>query len=1442
MAKEIIYDKEGKDTGEATTGNPLDKYWTPWALRQAGIGLVDTPGTFGTLYGLGRAGASYLWDRKGGPTDTEGNPVGKPFAEELLDPEGGKEKLQQYDQTVINSLRDSHPNESNEQLQERFDKVRKHSTKYFEETTPFYRSGLAFGRRWGLGTNEFFNDPRLPSERTQGDTLMNIVGGAAPIPGVGGALDAAAQVGAKVVGRTAARVGVGALEAATPLTILPKGATVGEAATRTGLNVAIPEAIDQASRAYSGEPSVAADAVKSVLAKSDTPAPVLGNLRPQVMAEDATKDDGSQDATKLGAFGIIGVALAALRGRNIKVVTPSAGPTTSSMLKAAHPTVGEAKMIAARTGSDVEPFRVMAKAQGLDDEQIEAFMTRMNTTGSSFPIADHANWFNEKVSPVVEEFARKDPQFISKYLQHAADSDRVWGDVESLNRTNNLLTEAQQDLAKATNSGRSTPTRIQELTDKVNKLDAEKNARIADTDPALRYSLMNEDRATVAARLQQSRQDPAIRAFEGKVKPLYHDLFDTAASEGAMSAADAARMKLAVDRGNYHLQDNPLAQKNWLERQAYKLTDRSQAHLLESNPSDAISLYRMANSERVRKGYGNLEGKSEFVNPPADFTPHPRTNNPRNPLTELNHVSVRVRQAIAHNRAKREYTEMMLASKSNSNPSSLAIKEIVPENKIGARIKDIEKSIADSDKGPRYEYAYRGEDGTLIHVVHTEHAIHEALKFAPAAVVPIINGTRKLIQTFVTGWLHPAFAMKVSVPFDILVGGLLRHPAMSYGPISNMAARTFGMGSPMARLISTVGAGVDIPFNLFARYPYTAVKAITSELFLNNLAKKWQADLQANSGIISTIAKTFPGGQQFIGQVANLMAKAYDASWTNLTKTYKVGHTSNFSDEMISRINQIDALVKKRPFLKSTANVYRDLLTVFIDVPKQMALSENIPLFKRELAKGRAMGKQMSEAFIADQSRIIGGDMARTSAIPWIQKAVSVVPWSNPAIQSVRYMVQRMFPGKDAASLSKSAENVGRMLSLSFAATWAYYMVAKDKDTNDWFFNQLPNEKRAQSIPFPDPYRYIMRLAGKDLPRGTPEQEFVLQRMPPEIMLAILPMIHGLRALGIIPNANEVVVPQSLKDDMSHAADQVFGLAIPPIGAGIAGLFGKKIEPMKAFHGENPFRDIRDFNFAGANKDKMSPQSRISHQFYDAVNGMFGTVVASLVEAANYGMIEGEAPNGSWQKGLTKGAQKLALSQSQDFPGTSYLWPEATKRYIYTPIAEKLQHDMAILGPKGVDSQMTTEPGLRRVVTPHAKINTTEKVGAQEGAVVGSTVTDPDLQFLLARNHMVFFEGPYKQLMGQRKLEGAKHQAMTIGADPSQNQTPLMRHIAAQDQAKKVNELDRRLYNIYQDQWKIMKNSPSGIAFEQKYGELTPENLLKAVQQSSSANARQNPR
>jgi hypothetical protein len=333
--------------------------------------------------------------------------------------------------------------------------------------------------------------------------------------------------------------------------------------------------------------------------------------------------------------------------------------------------------------------------------------------------------------------------------------------------------------------------------------------------------------------------------------------------------------------------------------------------------------------------------------------------------------------------------------------------------------------------------------------------------------------------------------------------------------------------------------------------------------------------------------------------------------------------------------------------------------------------------------------------------------------------------------------------------------------------------------------------------------------------------------MPPEMVPFVVPVMHGMMALGLINN-KDAVVPPTIGKDIGGMVDQLFGLGMPPIAGAVAAGFGQKIEPSKLMHGASPFREIRDVTFAGANKDKMSPQSRIPHTWHDVFNAMFGSVAGTLLEAGNYGdIIYGKTKD--FGEGAKAGVAKLAVERTARIPYANHLWPDVNRRYIYTPPTQELNDKMAVL--RNVNAQWGAEPELRAMFGS-GNPNTTDYVDVQGGGG-GQAVADKDVKVLVADIHQTFFSGPMLAIQKERTRERKIHESLTIGAPIRTNESPLARYRMAQEQAKKVNALDRELYNLYQDQWKEIKSSPSGKAFEQKFGPLTPENLLKAVQSSS---------
>jgi hypothetical protein len=1237
------------------------------------------------------------------------------------------------------------------------------------------------------------------------------------LPGYSKIVGATGSVGAKVAGAVAAnralRYGLNTVEALTPATLVPEGASV---AGRVAANIGVGVGVNQGARAYAGEPAF-------VTAPIETSKSFF------------TKDDGSADIAAIGTAGAVAAVIAgkAYKGlTKVRAEPVAGGPAREAMEAAARP---EPNLTASSLGSDIAPIVKSAKAAGLGEEDLQKLYDIQQRFSGPMAKSDHELWLAEKVSPITERFVREDPKFQSTFTQHIADRSRVYGDVKAIKDIDEELAGLQtayQAQRGATAKG-GIPSQAQtqkaaDTLDRIKELTQERQIRAKDADPNLRSSMIDESFTDIKARLKQSSADPRIKEAEKQLLKLYDDVVDVPLSRGVINQATADRMKQELRRGNYTLSENPLANKGWLERTKSKWLKWNEDHLIYSHSDGALALYRGVNNERTRKGYLTTDpatGKEvvKYVNKQPDWVPQPRTNNPTNPFAELAHMSLRHRQAAAANVMMKEYFTAMKNSPGNAN-NRLVRMERIPENLVPARINEV---IANLEKktGPYANAFYDG--GDLVVASHNSKLIRDLFKFTPATVVPLFNNSRKLFQSSVTGAANPFWAL-IGMPWDVMMGSAFRNPQMAFGPISGLAHQAFGRGSRLARYISAAATPADMVAN-FIKMPLVASKAIITETVGNQLAKRWEAQLATNSGVISQIAK-LPGGQGIVEGAVRAMSKAYDASWTHLTKAYKVGHVSNYSDEIIDHMKTLDKLGKNYPMYKSAFNSYKAVLSVLHDVPKQMFLSQNIKMYKRELAKGKQLAKYVNEDFIANEARMIGGDLARTSANKYVQGAMSVIPYGNVALQSARYTAHRV--------RANGIEGAARLGALGVATGWAYHYVASDPKTADWYFNQLPQEQRLQSLPIPNFIRHARRMMGEDIPYDDPSKEFILLRMPPEMLPFVVPVMHGMMALGLI-NTGNVQVPPTIEKDIGGMVDQLFGLSLPPIASATAAAFGQKVEPSKMIHGESPFREIRDITFGGINKDKMSPQSRIPHAWHDVFNAMFGSVAGTLLEAGNYGDIIYRSQGGDFGKAVAEGTKKFAVERAarvpytqaiHDLPGANHIWPDVNRRYIYTPPTQDYQEKMNTL--RKVNSQWGAELGLRLGLSDRGGVNTTDIVGAETGNA-GAPVADPDVQGIIAEVHLQFFQGPILMLQKERTQERKIHEALTIGPHTGQPEAPLARFKRAQEQAKKVSDLDRELYNLFQDSWKEIKTGPNGKAFEAKYGPLTPENLLKVAQGSA---------
>jgi len=1389
---DIVYNEKGEDTGERTSPDP----WLMRALKQGGAGLIEGFGaTLPTLYGLAGAGYEYATSDNKDLT----------FGEAMLSPEG-RVRVRNLDASIAKDIFERNPGITDQEVNDRLMHIKKHSKKYYDQVTPHFRSGISFGRDVSRFAQDTVNDPRLPTERTQLDTLYNIVGSSGvPLPGAVGAK--AAQVltrPAATAGQRAAKVGLNALELTTPV-------TVPYTAGRVAANIGVQEGIDQTFRITNDQPSVVEDAWNAV------PLPRL------------TKDNGDADWKGIAVTGVgaAGTILAAMKLKQI-VTKPQGGPTygPSAQQTIQDNNVNPEPMSqrVANLGSDTGAPLEYLRGAGVDGAPLRNAQVELEFNSGSMPTQIFENIYERgllpdgrRIKPLNDtalEWRNSDDGFKNAVSDYINIRNRLHDEGEALSETNRSLAETTAKLQKAQNATTPNPTLIGRLTQEVADLNSELRARATDADPNLRPNLMGLSSQDARTRLASLQQNPKVIAMAKDLTDYYDAVNFTLAREGLISAAEAGKMRQHLRNGLTHLEDNPFNGKSWLQQKYMQY--RGVVDPLSVYSEGRKDLFR-GHTERVyRKGY--LDDTDKRVTKPNQqgMRFEPRPNTPYDPFTNAALFGLRASQAIAANRAKRSFVHQLIASPNNRNGEFGKIVERIPAHTIGARATEINTKLEDYAKGKLHIGHFENGDYVLTNI--NSPIVKRSFDFAPTATVPLLSGLRKTIQTTLTGALNPPFAM-VSVPWDGMMGVFFRDPKLVFGPISGAAARLFGRESYITRAISTASAPVDLAV-ILARLPVVATKRLMIEAFgpaTEQLGKSIQQQLASQSGFFGSLA-SLPGGNLVIGKVASSMAKAYHSSWTYAMKEMRIGHT-NILLETDKLMKQVTSLEKGATAeAKAVWNGYKSLLSVVHDTAKELFLSQNMKQFKRELRAGQHAIPDDIQKWIVNETRKIGGDFQRHSGNNFISSFMSTVPYGNVMLQSNRYIIDRARKHpKDVFGKLLMGAVLPVLYGNHYISTWG-------EEGANWLWNEQPPDRRMQHMYLPRPDIWFRRQMGEDIPF---KPEYVLPiRMAPEMIILSNPMMHALLGLGFFPNATKgAIVPPDVNRDLSGALDQVFGLSLPFV-AGPAAALGYEIKPGAIMRGDNAIRELRTNNFQGANKDKISAGSAIPRSFYDVVNAVFGVNMANMVAAANVAH-ETFKRTGDTAKSLKDAGDTALLKRQASLPMSNMLFPSVTRNYVYTPISDELNKNMAVL--RQVHGQYANEP--MRMMNPRSRRNRVDDVRGEEMAAVAAPVDDPNLAAILNDVRNGLFSGKMTQLDRERQKLTATREGLQRGT--SATGTPLQRYKREQEITKQINDLDRDRYDLYQYVWSDIQSQYSTI-FAKSYQEpLSPQSLLKAVQMSS---------
>lgn len=587
----------------------------------------------------------------------------------------------------------------------------------------------------------------------------------------------------------------------------------------------------------------------------------------------------------------------------------------------------------------------------------------------------------------------------------------------------------------------------------------------------------------------------------------------------------------------------------------------------------------------------------------------------------------------------------------------------------------------------RAKYVSYYKDGKRRFVEFSDQSMAKALQFAPLVSVPIANATRKVWQSFTTGLAAPWFAAK-SAMWDVPVAKTTSRQGRSLGLIDTYARRVFneshGVNAIMDQVTDPtawVSAISAIPYQMSMR----SARAVGSKI---------AQDLQHGSGLFNMMAQV-PGGEQFLNFVGTSMSKAFDRSVYNV---YSKNLSTNIGHLVDATTIKNDYNVRGKGTtlgngFRSTINAYKAAVESIQNSTRMAFFVEN---YGRLEAKHKGSIPKGELEKLVQETRALTGDMSRTSNSKFIQGLTTVIPYSNPTIQGTRHMLSSAIPPSVARGINKLSGGKANMTTNRTNKFWGQFIsgmmlpslgamavVDSWQGAQDWWYNKVPEWERGTVIPMPTYEALEYRWEHGEWPEFDPKY---MHKIPiaPEFMMFREPALAGLRALGVFGPAT-THIKQDFGSQMASTFEQATNFATPPVAQALAAFSGGKLD-LRSFllspfgmGGGDAFQETQNSTFGGVNADKMTTNSGIDKNVYNAIGAIFsssGQLVAQTFNVADIAMKEGD----DFGTALNKATETFGYEVARKFPNVPGL-PGMERNYAFTPESEYVYDTERVLDP-----------------------------------------------------------------------------------------------------------------------------------------------------------------
>lgn len=1136
-------------------------------------GVLALPSSVAGVVDLARFGApavarGIMSDKEGSITDR----IGEEFMNSIL-PEEAIERLGAVQLDAVERFKKENPQATPEDIA-KFSKWYTGSDEFYNKTLEELPAGLRIAQQGQNWANEAVGLGRRADQMSAGDEAMQILGSA----GVGLPSSAVSKlsrpvvkaIGERVANHLATRAAVRVAEAVTPAT-LPL--TPGNVAVNAGVGVAVNETIRQ-------------------LQGQDTLIDYDQIYNPETLPdpEQGAAAAGLAAGMFLGLPGVVKNVTARINNaakNTLKNIGQSAGPTLEDQSGRLTPQLSPATGL---VDQNAPAKKLAQKFKDPNDTTSVPYIDAVASSGSHVNSVETTNnalnyglldGLGRNTVPYRELhsiYNRLDPatkDVLDKYVYATQRKQDSAAYEQSLIKQ---VRQAQANLQAAQLSGHK--GRINKARNEFTDVQQKYRALQAD-DPSSRSSMVGWSRADVNRFIADGDARPEVKQIGDAIRKISEDLTDYLHANGIIDAAEAASRKSSREL-YVPLRERKYPEATGIKRKALLLKDR----LTPRFASDQGVF--------VNTAPRNITGEGAHV------------NQPKTAMVALQEGIMDAVRSVTANNTRREIIDTIAAMPGAKGVALRPYEFKIGNGRTTHSISPEQysvlypKGISDEDK---YVKIFR--NGKIELWEASDQSLVNALKFAPSAYVPLMNGMRKTFQQMTTGLAAPWFAVR-SFMWDAPLAQTTKNAGRSLGMVDTLARRLADgsalerpvnelfdrVGSPLA-VDAMVSAGAAIPYQLALR----AARAVGDKIAI---------DLATNSGVFNAIAKSGPQGQKYVQQIGTFMATAFDKSALGVMSRNMSTSLSHLNDAAKIADDYANAATNSQGVVRATLLGMKAMMESIHMSTRTAFFASNYGRLRAKY-KGNIPEKEIQK--LVQETRNLTGDMTRQSNSRFIQGLNSVIPYSNATMQGTRHILTSAFTNQDTRFWSQITTSmvIPIMASSTMLSSWP--------GADDYWNNRTPKWKQMSHIPMPNAEAMIYRAENGEWPKF--EEKYLNEiPIPPEFMLFTEPFKAGMRAAGLM-QAPQYAVPQTYTQQIRDVMEQITNFATPPIAQFVAAWNGGRLDAHALITGNGAVRPSNPIPGGGANADMMTANSDISKSMYDMTGAIAGSAGQLAAQSLN---------------------------------------------------------------------------------------------------------------------------------------------------------------------------------------------------------------------------------